>query len=395
VTPQRLVCALVEALGSLRVRTIADILRTFNAQNALATRYKAFYNRLARPEFPVFVRQVYLDVLRKLSQSVLRAESPEHFGYFSDIVVQDGSSFAVHDALAETFGGRFSTNRPAAVELHTFISVFHDQVLNTQLAPDKHAERDFLPAPGDLTGKLLLADRGYPSLEYFQQVIDADGYFLMRAKADLNPKVVCVRGPGGRLPRFEGYRLQDVLRWLPRRRLDLVVQWGRPQGRTLRLRMVLVWTPKKQFMVLVTNVTRRILSATQVAETYRLRWQIELVFKEWKSFANLHEFGSANPALVEGLIWASLCAAALKRSLAHASQRVGRRVAISTHVAAMCGAHILRDLLRCALEGFHDLEIILEEIVHFLSNNAARAHPQRDRIKGRLRFGLEYVGVSA
>lgn len=394
-TPQRLVCALVEALGGLRVRTIADILRTFNAQNGLTTRYKAFYNRLARPEFAVFVRQVYLDILRALSQNVLRATGPEQFGYFDDIVIQDGSSFAVHDALAETFGGRFTTNRPAAVELHTFISVFQDQVLDTQLAPDKQAERDFLPAPQDLAGKLLLADRGYPSLEYFQQVIAAGGYFLMRAKSDMNPKVVCVRGPGGRLHRCEGYWLRDVMRWLPRRRLDLVVEWQRPAGRTLRLRMVLVWTPKKQFMVLVTNVPRRVLSARQVAETYRLRWQIELVFKEWKSFANLHEFASANPALVEGLIWASLCAAALKRSLAHTGQRVVRRVAISTQVAAMCGAHILHDLLRCVLDGFHDLEIVLEEIVQFLMNNAGRAHPRRDRITGRLRFGLEYVGVSA
>jgi hypothetical protein len=395
VTPQRLICALVEALGSLRVRTIADILRTFNAQNGLDTRYKAFYNRLARPEFPVFVRQVYRDILCALSQNVLRAAGQEQFGYFDDIVIQDGSSFAVHDALAATFGGRFTTNRPAAVELHTFISVFQDQVLNMQLAADKQAERDFLPEPQDLTGKLLLADRGYPSLEYFEQVIEARGYFLMRASSNMNPKVVGVRGLGRRLHRFEGYCLQDLMRWLPRRRLELLVQWERPGGRTLRLRIVLVWTPRKQFMVLVTNVPRRVLSAKQVAQTYRLRWQIELVFKEWKSFANLHEFASANPALVEGLIWASLCAAALKRSLAHASQRAARRVAISTQVAAMCGAHILRDLLRCALDGFHDLELVLEEIVRFLNNNAARAHPRRDRLRGRLRFGLEYVGVSA
>ena len=52
VTPQRLVCGLVEALGALRVETIADILRTFNAQTGLRTQYKAFYNRLAQPEFP-------------------------------------------------------------------------------------------------------------------------------------------------------------------------------------------------------------------------------------------------------------------------------------------------------------------------------------------------------
>ncbi len=147
ITPQRLVCALVEALGGLRVRTIADILRTFNAQNGLATRYKPFHKRLARPEFPAFVRQVYLDVLRKLSQNVLRAALPDQLGRFTDVVVQDGSSFAVHDALATTFGGRFTRVRPAAVELHTCVSVFQDQVLHAQLAPDKEAERDFLPTP--------------------------------------------------------------------------------------------------------------------------------------------------------------------------------------------------------------------------------------------------------
>jgi hypothetical protein len=32
-----LVCSLVEALGGLRVETVADILRTFNAQTGLNT----------------------------------------------------------------------------------------------------------------------------------------------------------------------------------------------------------------------------------------------------------------------------------------------------------------------------------------------------------------------
>jgi hypothetical protein len=390
------VCALVEALGGQRVQTIADILRTFNAQNNLATQYKPFYNRLAQPAFPVFVRQVYLDVLRQLSQNMLRAALPDQLGRFADVLVQDGSSFAVHDALATTFGGRFTKVRPAAVELHTCVSLFKDQVLNVQLAPDKEAERDFLPAPHELTDKLLLADRGYPCLNYFEQVMEANGYFLMRSKSDINPKVRRAHGPGGRRPGFEGYRLQNILRWLPRRRWDLEVEWDRPQGRVLRLRMVLVWNPHtKRFMVLLTNVPRRILSARQVAEVYRLRWQIELLFKEWKSYANLHEFASANPALVEGLIWASLCAAALKRSLAHASQRVGQKVVISTRIVAMCGARVFHDLLHSALRGFQELETVLLDLFRFLWNNAARAHPARDFRTGRMRFGLEYTGVTA
>lgn len=99
VTPQRLVCALVEALGAGRVETIADILRTFNAQTGLTVRYKAFYNRLAQPEFPRFMRQVYRDILRNLSINVLRPVAGGGLDFFKDIVVQDGSSFAVHDAL--------------------------------------------------------------------------------------------------------------------------------------------------------------------------------------------------------------------------------------------------------------------------------------------------------
>jgi hypothetical protein len=61
----------------------------------------------------------------------------------------------------------------------------------------------------------------------------------------------------------------------------------------------------------------------------------------------------------------------------------------------MRAVHILRDLLRSVLRGFHPLEVILHRIVEYLRNNAARAHPQRDRRCGRLRFGLEYVGVKA
>jgi len=396
VTPQRLVCSLVEALGGLRVETVADILRTFNAQTGLNTQYKAFYNRLAQPEFPHFMRQVFRDILKNLSANVLRPAAGGQLAHFEDLVVQDGSSFAVHDALARRFGGRFTTIRPAAVEIHTFMSVFHDQVIEVEVAPDKDPERKFLPPPQSLTRKLLLADRGYQGLDYWGEVDAAGGFFLMRGKSDLNPRLRAARGPGGRLRRFEGRCLQDVLRYLPRRRLELDVAWDRPGGKTLRLRMVLIWhRHKHEYTVLVTNVPRRVLTARQVAEVYRLRWQIELLFKEWKSYANLHDFTSAKAPLVEGLIWASLCAAALKRTLAHASQRAGQGIAVSTRIVAMCGAHILHDLLRSALHGFRGLDLILHCIVDYLRQNAARAHPLRDRRCGRMRFGLEYVGVKA
>ena len=57
---------------------------------------------------------------------------------------------------------------------------------------------------------------------------------------------------------------------------------------------------------------------------------MELLFKEWKSYANLHAFDTANPAIVEGLIWAAIAAAVLKRFLAYMTQLL----AGGTHVHA-------------------------------------------------------------
>ena len=146
---------------------------------------------------------------------------------------------------------------------------------------------------------------------------------------------------------------------------------------------------------LCTNLARKRFSFETTTRLYRFRWQVELCFKEWKSYANLHAFTSTNASLVEGLIWASLCAAALKRALAHAAQRSRSSMAISTRIVAMCGVHILPDLLRSALQRFAQLESVLADIFRYLWDNAQRAHPQRDRLRGRMQAGLEYVGVKA
>src|SRR2546426_8045765 len=49
------------------------------------------------------------------------------------------------------------------------------------------------------------------------------------------------------------------------------------------------------------------------------------------------------------------------RSVAHACQRAGQAVPISTRIVAMCGAFILPELLRCALRAFHRLEAVITD----------------------------------
>ena len=81
---------------------------------------------------------------------------------------------------------------------------------------------------------------------------------------------------------------------------------------------------EKRYLSWLTNLPRELFSAVEVMQCYRLRWQVELLFKELKSHTNLHRFATRQEALVTGLIWASLLALVVKRFvLQQAQQQTG------------------------------------------------------------------------
>jgi hypothetical protein len=390
VTPHRLFVAVVSALAASRVESLADLLRTFNHQQGVSVAYKAFYNRLAHAGFAAFMRAMCARLLRQCRLETLAPEGEQAVARFRDIVIQDGSSFAVKRTLRDVFPGRFTTIEPAAVELHATYNGYADEMTTIHLAPDCEAERQFLPDPATLTDCLLLADRGYPSVPYFEAVRAHGGAFIIRLSARHDPYVGAAWTHGRRLAVPREIRLSRFLAQHPAVALDLAIEY-RHSGQPHRFRLVVVPGRANQMSRLCTNLPRAACSATLVARLYRFRWQIELCFKEWKSYANLHKFDTANPHIAAGLIWASLCAAMLKRFLAHAAQRVGSGTAISTRRVAMCAHLLLAAIVEALLRG-RGLLTALQQAMQYLLANARRSDVGRERTTGRLRAGLVLVG---
>ncbi len=393
VTPFRLLVTLLVALGNGTAETIADIHRAFNFHFQTSTAYKAFYMRLARPEFALFTREVLSHLLTQFTAKVLHIEPQSPLTRFSDIVIQDGSSFALKPSLQHTFPGRFTTREPAAVEIHVTLSGLSELPTAIHLTPDTTHERASLPDPETLVGKLLLADRGYPSRKYFQALGDAGAYFVMRLSRSFKPRVYAIHGPTGTKVFSRPVPLASLLTRPLKRRLDLDIELcpGSRSRSPRTVRLVVSPGPSVGGTWHCTNLPRQDFDPDLVARLYRFRWQVELLFKEWKSYANLRKFDTSNPHIAEGLIWASLAAATLKRFLAHAAQHVSGRP-ISTRKVAMGARAFLGELLD-VLTRPHSLRRVLRRALHFLSHNAQRAHPRRDRETGRLAVGLRPCGV--
>jgi Transposase DDE domain len=391
ITPFRLGLALTATCASQRVETIADVHCGFNALFGTTVTYKAFYNQVAKPHFADFARTMAARLISDMTLQVLGFAKGRAFGEFRHIVIQDGSSFAIHDGLREVFPGRFKAVKPAAVELHTTMDLLCDAPTTVVLTPDTTNEQAFLPEPVSLQESLLLADRGYLDLHYLHRVQEAGGFFIIRAKAGMNPRVVeAFREDGKRLRSLRNKPLKAIQAKLPKRqRLELLVAW-QVETHTLRLRLLISWNcRKKEFCYLVTNLPAKRYGLDMIFRAYKWRWQVELLFKEWKSYANLHAFDTANPAIVEGLIWAAIAAAALKRFLAYMTQLL-TQVSMSTRKVAMCAVHILGGIVQALKTGdVAGLSAALEEAITYLACHARRAHPKRDRQTGRAQLGLE------
>lgn len=388
ITPYRLVLSLVSAMASQSVESIADLVRAFNAVSQTFVHYKPFHNQLVKPGFAEFMRGVVELMLTHLTMNVLKPTEDSPLKRFEEIVIQDGSSFAVKESLQHVFPGRFKTIEPAAVELHATMELFQDSVTQIGLAPDTVGEREFLPDPADLKNKLLLADRGYTGIPFCDDIDENGGSFVIRYRKDINPLVTKVYSPERRKIRLPVQKLKSLWSKIKGKSIDADVTWQKGT-RLYDFRLLCMWNPKKkEHTIVLTNLSREEFSMEDIFKIYRLRWQIELVFKEWKSYANLHKFDTSKPAIAEGLIWASLAAAILKRFFAHSTQLLWDSVVISTRRTAMALRYHIDALVRSFLDGGSILRA-LEALFRFLRDNAQRAHPKRDRVSGRMAIGLD------
>lgn len=230
----------------------------------------------------------------------------------------------------------------------------------------------------------LVSCRGYPSRGFFSELDEAGAHFVMRLSRCYKPWVVAVHGDVVE-ELDEPVPLTALVGERPDELLDLDIEFRQGKHRW-PFRIAVVPGRDEIGAWLCTNLPRSEFPADLVGTLYKFRWQIELLFKEWKSYANLRKFDTANPHIAEGLIWASLAVAILKRYLAHATQ-LETRATISTRKVAMCADLFLGTAL-AALGLPLRFRRIMRNAVRFLAGNARRADPRRDRHRGRESCGL-------
>jgi hypothetical protein len=245
---------------------------------------------------------------------------------FTAVYVQDSSTIVLPEVFAAQWhgcGGSTASGTSAALKLQARLEMGTGR-LNVQLQEGRASDRAAV-LPGPLpAGALRLADLGYWSLEAFAALAPHEVFWLSRLQ--MQTAVYDATGDRRQLLEFLAAQPTDTLELavtlgerqrlaarllavrVPqdvadsrRRRLRQAARDKGRQGSTTRLALV-AWT------MFVTHGPPERLTLREALVLGRMRWQIALLFKWWKSQGRVDESRSTKPWRILCEVYAKLLA---------------------------------------------------------------------------------------
>ena len=290
----------------------ADVLRSYLEFEVPHVARSAFYRWFDPP------LEQFMAALAERALAYARAQQVDLSGPLcgvTDWYIVDATTVTVRDALGEEFPG---TGEYAAIKVHKVLSVGCGAPVRYHFSPAREHDSRHLTIDASWQGYGLLADLAYASLARLRACETHDVLFVMRLKENWKPKVDYVaRGqitqeffPG---TDFDALLADDTL-VLDGRAIDADVHIGRGRH-ALPLRLVGIQTPKG-YCVFLTNLPPRI-GPRQVADLYRVRWEVELSIRLDKSVNRLDAIDTERPCSLKTPLHASLIASTIAALLAH------------------------------------------------------------------------------
>jgi hypothetical protein len=297
---------------------------------------------------------------------------------FNGVYAWDSTTITPPDALAAVWpgcGGRVATNTRAALKVQARWELTTGALELTELHAGRESDRAAADRAAPLpAGALRLTDLGYVSLARLSDLTARGVFALCRLPAH----VAAFDGRGRRwvaaallnrqaaaavdLPVTLGVAERTPVRLVARRAAPAVAAqrrraWrkaAKREGRTLsKERLALA-----DWDAYITTVPAPRLSAAEALARARARWQVELLFKLWKSHGRLDEWRSAQPWRVLCEVYAKLLAMLIQhwRLLLRcwadpARSLVKAAAAVRQHALALAAARGRAGRLRAALRG--------------------------------------------
>lgn len=292
----------------------ADVMRIYFENGAERVARGGFYGW-----FGPALEQVMLSVVRRALDygKAMPLDVPGILGeQVSDWHIVDSSTVKLDKALTAEYPG---TGDYAALKVHKRFSVGLGTAIDYHLSPAREHDNLHLTIDESWKGLGVLLDLGYASFKLIRDCNKHGVHFIIRLKDSWKPKVQHVARGNVTRTFLAGTDLDALIDGetlvLDGKVVDMDVGFGK-DGEAARCRMVGVPTPEGKYRFYLTSLPPSV-GPRQVADLYRVRWEIESDNKLNKSMLHLDEIGARTGAAVRAMVHASMVSSVIACILAH------------------------------------------------------------------------------
>lgn len=301
---------------------MSDILNSLN--HRVRIRPQSIMERLNSEAASCFFRKIFEELLHNQLDSFLAEISPKLLESFNKILIQDSSSLDLNEKLSSFFKGSGGRASKATAKIDVIYDFKAKRYEHIKLTDHGEADQklaleilDFL-----IPNTLVIRDLGYLRMDCLKKIDEMKSFFLSRFKnntcvylkkedveeldlaeylyrhfkyarvIDIDVFITNLRVP----VRFIAYRVPPEVSEQRRR---IAHANAKKQGRTLTQKSLNLL----DFSLFVTNVPKDIWEPGVVGTIYRLRWQIELLYKSWKTGLKIDYLKGINHHRIKALIY--------------------------------------------------------------------------------------------
>ena len=307
--------------------TLEKISDLFRAQFRVKIRAQSIMERLNN-EFSVnFLKNIFETVLKNQYTKFIKVIPTHLLTTFSKILIQDSTQCDLNQKLANAFkgsGGRASKSSLKLDVVYDFkIKKFESITLHNGSIADQALAHKIIEHITPNT--LIIRDMGYLRVDCILSIVQAQAFFLSRLKNNicvyLNEQDVESLDLAKYLhENFRKEKIVEKMVYITAEKIPVrLIAYKAPEEIAAKRRRVAHAKAKKEgrnltqrsltlldFSLFITNVSAEIWSAEVVGTIYRIRWQIELMYKDWKGRLNIDWLIGTNHFRIKCLVYSRL-----------------------------------------------------------------------------------------
>lgn len=249
-----------------------------------------------------------------------RLMTPEIFKNFTKVTLLDSSVISLPETLKDIFPGFGGNSSRAALRVQALFNWSSNEMTKIDITPATKNDLGYLGHLQSLTkGELLLQDLGYFKIANFKTIEEKGAYFISRYKNHTNlfdaktlkeiDFITYLKNNEGKkllafnalLGNDELYPVRFVIRPVPtevyEERLKKAIKASNRGKRSYELQEQTKYL--YHWDIYITNIAKEDISDASIFAIYKLRWQVELLFKLFKGCVGIDKVaGRKTPRVI-------------------------------------------------------------------------------------------------